>query len=116
MLTLEQAIGHAEEVATEQEFLMGRYDAASGYARSGNESIRTESAKKCEKCAADHRQLAEWLRELKNLRKAAVVKCKDCKWWRKQKDSAQGRCRLLGIYPTGAWYCGNAERRTECAN
>ena len=104
MLTLEQAIGHAEEVATEQELLMGRYDAASGYARSGNESIRTE---------ADHRQLAEWLRELKNLRQAAVVKCKDCKWWRKQKDSAQGRCRLLGIYPTGAWYCGNAERRTE---
>lgn len=113
MLTLEQAIGHAEEVATEQELLMCRYDAASGYARSGNESIRTESAKRCEKCAADHRQLAEWLRELKNLRKAAVVKCKDCKWWRKQKDSAQGRCRLLGIYPTGAWYCGNAKRRTD---
>ena len=42
-----------------------------------------------------------------------IIKCKDCKWWRKQKDSAQGRCRLLGIYPTGAWYCGNAERRTE---
>ena len=116
MMSLDEAILHAEEVATEQERLMSRYDAASGYARSRNESIRTESAKKCEKCAADHRQLAEWLRELKNLRKAAVVKCKDCKWWRKQKDSAQGRCRLLGIYPTGAWYCGNAERRTECAN
>ena len=65
MLTLEQAIGHAEEVATEQELLMGRYDAASGYARSGNESIRTESAKKCEKCAEEHRQLADWLRILK---------------------------------------------------
>lgn len=65
MLTLEQAIKHAEEVATEQERLMGRYDAASGYARSGNESIRTESAKECEKCAEEHRQLVAWLRILK---------------------------------------------------
>jgi hypothetical protein len=42
-----------------------------------------------------------------------IIKCKDCKWWKKQKDSAQGRCRLLGIYPTGGWYCANAERRTD---
>jgi hypothetical protein len=65
MMSIEQAIEHAEEVATEQELLMGRYDAASGYARSGNEAIRTESAKKCEQCAAEHRQLAEWLCILK---------------------------------------------------
>ena len=64
-MTLDEAILHAEEVATEQERLMGRYDAASGYARSGNEAIRTESAKKCEQCAAEHRQLAAWLRILK---------------------------------------------------
>lgn len=66
MMSLDEAILHAEEVATEQECLMGRYDAASGYARSGNESIRTESAKKCEKCAAEHRQLVEWLKILKS--------------------------------------------------
>lgn len=41
-----------------------------------------------------------------------VTRCKDCEWWTKQEDSAQGRCTLLGIYPTGAWYCGNG-RRTE---
>ena len=64
-MTIEQAIEHAEEVAIEQEYLMGRYDAASGYTRSGNEAIRTESAKECEKCATEHRQLAEWLRILK---------------------------------------------------
>ena len=39
-----------------------------------------------------------------------VVRCKDCEWWTKQKDSAQGRCSLLGIYPTGAWYCGNGRK------
>lgn len=65
MMSLDEAIKHAEEVATEQECLMGRYDAASGYARSGNESIRTESAKECEQCAAEHRQLAAWLSILK---------------------------------------------------
>lgn len=66
MMTLEEAIEHAEEVAIEQAYLMGRYDAASGYARSGNESIRTESAKECEKCAEEHRQIAAWLKILKS--------------------------------------------------
>lgn len=65
MMSLDETILHAEEVATEQEILMGRYDAASGYMRSGDESIRTESAKECEQCAAEHRQLAAWLRILK---------------------------------------------------
>ena len=76
MLNLEQAIEHAEAVEIEQIRLMGRYDAASGYARSGNESIRTESAKECEKCAEEHRQLAAWLRELQERRKADS--CEGC--------------------------------------
>ena len=75
-MTIEQAIEHAEEVATEQERLMGRYDAASGYARSGNEAIRTESAKKCEKCAAEHRQLAAWLRKLQG-----IITCCECDYY-----------------------------------
>jgi len=79
-ITLDEAILHAEEVATEQERLMSRYDAASGYARSRNEAIRTESAKKCEKCAAEHKQLAEWLRELQERRKEPeITYCKDCR-------------------------------------
>lgn len=43
-----------------------------------------------------------------------VIRCKDCKWWTKQKDSIQGRCDLMQMYPTGEWFCGNAqERRTD---
>lgn len=42
-----------------------------------------------------------------------VVRCKDCKFWEKQKDSAQGRCLLSGNYPTGGWYCADARRRCE---
>lgn len=42
-MTLEEAIAHAREVASVQR-------------------------DKCEKCATDHEQLAEWLEELKDLR------------------------------------------------
>lgn len=65
---LDEAIKHAEEVAKEQDKLCKRYDDASGYTRSHNEELRTTDAKKSETCAAEHRQLAEWLRELKQLR------------------------------------------------
>ena len=40
-----------------------------------------------------------------------IIQCEDCEWWEKQKDSLQGRCELMQMYPTGAWYCGNAQRR-----
>lgn len=39
-----------------------------------------------------------------------IVRCKDCNFWIKQEDSLQGRCALMGTYPTGNWFCGNAER------
>lgn len=45
LMTLEEAIMHAEEVAC---------------------SLETKD--KCNKCAAEHRQLAEWLKELKELK------------------------------------------------
>lgn len=67
-MTIDEAIKHAEEVAKEQDKLCKRYDDASGYSRSHNETIRTTDAKKCEECAEQHRQLAEWLKELKQLR------------------------------------------------
>ena len=67
-MTIYEAIKHAEEMAIEQDKLCKRYDDASGYSRSHNEAIRTTGAKRCEKCAEEHRQLAEWLRELKDAR------------------------------------------------
>ena len=42
-----------------------------------------------------------------------IIRCKDCDWWEKQEDSLQGRCALMQMYPTGAWYCGNARRRNH---
>lgn len=67
-MTIDEAINHAEEIAIEQDKICKRYDDASGYTRSHNEKIRTTDAIKCEICAAEHRQLAEWLKELKQLK------------------------------------------------
>ena len=53
-MTLDEAIAHAEDVAKVQDRLSKR--------------IRTSDAKKCERCAEDHRQLAEWLRDYKRLK------------------------------------------------
>lgn len=56
-MTLEKAIRHCEEVAEEQE----------KKARKKNDGTMSTRIK-CEECAKEHRQLAEWLRELKALR------------------------------------------------
>lgn len=69
-MKLEEAIKHCEEVAEEQDKLCKRYDDASGYSRSHNEAIRVTGAKKCEECAKEHRQLAEWLKDYQMLLKA----------------------------------------------
>lgn len=58
-MTLDEAIKHCLEVAENNEqFASGKWIGSEG------EANRQE----CEQCAADHRQLAEWLMELKDLR------------------------------------------------
>lgn len=66
-MTIDEAIIYAEEETEEQEKLAKRYDDASGYTRSHNESIRTSDAKRCIKRADEHRQIAEWLKDYKRL-------------------------------------------------
>ena len=56
MMTLDEAIAHCNEVAETQEWMSGTYD---------DDSM---GAKLCKECASEHRQLAEWLRELVHLR------------------------------------------------
>ena len=60
-MTLDEAIKHAEEVADVCESVASKYDMTDAY----------ESHVACQegKCAEEHRQLAEWLKELKQLRK-----------------------------------------------
>lgn len=51
-MTLDEAIKHAEEVAEQNEWFEKNYLENKG----------------CKECAEEHRQLAEWLKELKHLR------------------------------------------------
>ena len=57
MMTLDEAIAHCQETAKElrkQPF---------------KEKMDIEDTADCETCAEEHEQLAEWLKELKELRK-----------------------------------------------
>ena len=56
------------------------------------------------------------VRELSAADVRPVIFCKDCEWWGKQVDSAQGRCMRLGIYPTGGWFCANGKREEVAGN
>ena len=67
MVTLKEAIKHCEDKADEQHKLANRYDDASGYTRSHNESIRTEEARKCEANADEYRLIAKWLKEYEQI-------------------------------------------------
>ena len=55
-MTLDEAIKHAEEVAEEHT----KYNIYGGF-------------ESCDKCAEEHRQLAEWLKELKEYREQELV-------------------------------------------
>lgn len=59
-MTLDEAIIHAEEVASikKEESIDAELQGCDRYSM------------KCEKCSAEHRQLAEWLKELKAFRQA----------------------------------------------
>ena len=60
MLDLESAIKHAEDVADKQNEIA--FELNTTY------NAVTEYSKECSKCAEDHSLLAEWLKELKQLR------------------------------------------------
>ena len=63
-MTLDEAIKHAEEVAEKFESLHEIYENTD----EDRLLFRVEE-NECENCAKEHRQLANWLKELKQLRK-----------------------------------------------
>lgn len=66
-MTIDEAIKHSEDVAERYEKMEDSHD----------EKLKEE----CLQCAADHRQLAEWLRELKERRAADVQPIKCGHWY-----------------------------------
>ena len=108
-MTLEEAIEHAEKVAEENEKI-SLYTPV--------EYIPADlSIEQCQNCADDHRQLAAWLRELKERREQEVIHCKDCENWDTtwQNDSAPNYhyCPMIDGTYSGDFYCAKAERRTD---
>ena len=66
-MTIDEAIKHCKEVAEEKDKSVELYKAVKA----------TEGLiSKCETCAEEHRQLAEWLKELKAYREQQL--CEDC--------------------------------------
>ena len=59
-LTLDEAIEHAEDIAKHNENKAKCYRERDGY-------TYKYQAEDCEKCAAEHRQLAEWLKDYREM-------------------------------------------------
>lgn len=92
-MTLNEAIIHAKEVAKEQE------------AQAWEAQLQEEYGmiKPCKECAAEHKQLAEWLKELKSL---------------KEKNEAKAVCYEGDGYADGAMvydyaFCPSCDHETE---
>lgn len=62
-MTLDEAIQHCLDVAKAQEHIAKHYTPTDYYDEANNPSD-------CLQCAADHRQLARWLQELKMYRES----------------------------------------------
>lgn len=104
-LTLDEAIKHCEEVAEEQSRLYSLCPCPCD-GTTDCTSLKNGKDMGCTKCAADHRQLAEWLKELKSLRKKAehltewnrkLIDYKNkiiCKWGKSQEELQEAK-RLL---------------------
>lgn len=71
-MTLDEAIKHAEEVAKEQRELFSLCPIPSDSCDPNKDcaSLKNGKNKGCIKCAKEHEQLAEWLKELKRYHQA----------------------------------------------
>lgn len=67
-MKLDEAIIHCEEKAEE----------LNQRAESAENNGQYKFSGECKECASEHEQLAEWLKELKTLRKAYDLACKNC--------------------------------------
>ena len=95
-MTLDEAIKHAEEVAEEQE----------NKAKVLNGDFYQSRRNTCFECAKEHRQLAEWLKELKKLKEKAkpqIVRYIDDERFEDDADAYCPNCDELLI---DYWYCG----------
>ena len=69
-MTLDEAIKHCLEVAEENDLAAGTYELLAENNHNAYEELTAETnSSRCAECATDHRQLAEWLTELKEAKR-----------------------------------------------
>ena len=89
--TLEEAIKHAEYIAS-------KYSGAVSVCWSAN----------------DNRQLAAWLRELQERRKAPeIIRCGECKYIRRWINTNHQFCDITACKVSKDEFCNRAERETD---
>ena len=94
-MTIDEAIKHCEEVAEQNETKALRIG------RQYEGTLLDREAKECRKCAADHRQLAEWLRELKEAKRLLKQAVDDISVLLSENDS----CYYCKHYVAGECLC-----------
>ena len=82
-MTIDEAIKHAEEVAKDQEELYGLCPISESELSHCDgtkdcKAVKNGENKGCLKCAKEHHQLAEWLKELKQLKEQEPFINKPC--------------------------------------
>lgn len=100
-MTIDEVIRHAEEVAEGLEKKANTYGIKRAYIPKSQEPVD------CISCAADHRQLAEWLTELKKAKRllgealrtlndsSCNKDCRQCKW---NNNGCEMSCRFAWKY------------------
>lgn len=106
-MTLEQAIASYEKSAE-------RYHKAFLYCKAHGGEFYQSEAESNRICAEHERQLAAWLRELAERRKAPeIVRCGECEHFRKEHDGEMWCGVSKGHGIDKDFFCGDAERRTD---
>lgn len=78
MLDIDAAIKHCEEVAKQNEISAITYKNCKEIKTNMYEKLTAEKAEnECRECAAEHRQLAEWLKELKEAKRLLKMAVED---------------------------------------
>ena len=91
-MTLEEAIRHCEEVAEENDLAAGTYEILAENNHNAYEKLTAETnSSRCAECASDHRQLAEWLTELKEARQLLQLVRDDMEFM-----MSPDKCRVCG--------------------
>ena len=95
MMNIDEAISRALEVARQNEDSAILYKNCKEIKRDTYEVLTAEAAEqKCLSCAAEHRQLAEWLTELKEAKRLLKAAVEDMCWLNENTQDSYGSCTI----------------------